>query len=512
MRGLASAMSDAQGVLFADQPRSFPLPLQAADRIGVVDVGSNSVRMVVFEGGRRCPAMIFNEKVQCGLGADLERTGRLAPDGIARAMAALNRFVDLAPHLHVGALAGVATAAVREAADGPAFRDRVEAETGIRLEIASGEEEAELAALGVLFGDPAAEGVVVDLGGASLEICPVAEGRPGQGISTPLGPQRLGPIDKPTKTRTLIDRVLKPLRPRFAPVARRLYLVGGAWRAFGRVQIDRAEHPLNVLHEYTFSPAAARQTAAMILKATPDKLKAQGVPSGRLDSVPYAALLLPALIDCFEPEEVVLSGFGLREGVCYRYLPPPVRAEDPLLSTACGHERTRARDPGFGAELADWLMPVLGDLPAATRRLIRAACHLADVAWRAHPDYRAIACLDVVTRVNLSSAGHPGRVFLMVSLLNRYKGGRKATDDSAVAQDLLGEDARVLAARVGGLMRLGCTLAGAHRGILPRCPLGRTDDTLILSPMDEVRSLMGEEVESRLRAAARGMDLGWAIA
>ena len=177
-----------QGDLFAGQPRSFHLPRPDDDRIGVVDVGSNSVRMVVFEGGRRCPAMVFNEKIMCGLGAELAETGRLSPSGRVRAMRALTRFVTLAPGLRIGALAAVATAAVREAADGAEFRDEVARETGIRLPIATGEDEARLAAQGVLFGNPAARGLVVDLGGASMELCPIGRGRTGRGVTPRSGP------------------------------------------------------------------------------------------------------------------------------------------------------------------------------------------------------------------------------------------------------------------------------------------------------------------------------------
>jgi exopolyphosphatase/guanosine-5'-triphosphate,3'-diphosphate pyrophosphatase len=461
--------------------------------------------MVVFEGGRRCPAMVFNEKIMCGLGAELAETGRLSPKGRERAMRALSRFVTLAPGLRVGALAAVATAAVREAADGAEFRDLVARETGIRLQIATGEDEARLAAQGVLFGNPAARGLVVDLGGASMELCPVGRGRTGRGVTTPLGPQRLGDLSRGTeKVRAAIDRALQPLVGSFARSCERLYLVGGAWRTLGRVEIDRTAHPLRVLHEHAFSPEDGHFVARWILAADAGTLEAMpGVSSDRVPTLPHAALLLEGLIDHFAPAEIVLSGFGLREGLCWEYLPAHIRRQDPLISTVAHHERTRARSPGFGAELADWLLAALPARDGEEERLIRASCHLADVSWRAHPDYRASACVEVVTRMHVSSAGHAGRAFIAAALLARYRGA-KGLDDEPILM-LLPPEAAERAVRVGALMRLGCALAGATPGFLPLCPLALSDGTLRLAPAPDSLPLMGEEVDKRLAQAAKAL-------
>lgn len=503
-----------QGDLFAEQTRSFPLPGPGADRIGVVDVGSNSVRMVIFEGERRCPAMVFNEKASCGLGADLNETGRLNPEGRVRTLRALKRFVSLAPGLHVGALAGVATAAIREAEDGPEFRDEIEQETGIRLTIASGADEGRLAAQGVLFGDPDARGLVVDLGGASMELCPVERGRPGTGVTTPLGPQRLGEvIGREDAVRRQIDRVMGREAGRFSRPVDRLYLVGGAWRALGRVQIALSDHPMSVLHEFTFSAEDAVALAGHVLSQSRDALAAvPGMPSGRIGSLPHAALLLERLARHFEPEKgFTLSGFGLREGVCYAYLPPDTKVQDPLISTCKGQEKTRARVYGFGKELAGWLLEVYRPEDAQEERLIRAACHLVDVSWRAHPDYRTRACMEMVMRVNVSGAGHAGRAFIGACLLNRYKGGRKAMA-SEPSMALVSEGRLERAVQIGALMRLACTISGAVPGYLPLCPLSVEDECLTLRPTPEAKVFMGEEVEKRLGQAGRALGMDALIA
>lgn len=503
-----------QGELFAGHGRSFHLPRPGDDRIGVVDVGSNSVRMVVFEDGRRCPAMVFNEKILCGLGAQLAKTGRLDPDGKVRALRALKRFVALAPGLHVGALAGVATAAIREAEDGPEFRDEIEYETGIRLSIASGADEARLAAQGVLFGDPDASGLVVDLGGASMELCPVGRGKAGAGVTTPLGPQRLGSVTgREDAIRREIDGVLGREAIRFQRPVERLYLVGGAWRALGRIQIRESGHPMSVLHEHVFTIDDALKLSKFVLGQDAEALReVPGLSSGRVATLPHAALLLERLSRHFEPEHgFALSGFGLREGVCYAYLPPQIRTQDPLISTCAGMERTRARASGFGAELADWLLAVFGAEDAAEERLIRAACHLVDVNWRSHPDRRAKSSMELVTRVNVSSVGHAGRAFIGGCLLNRYKSGRKAMANEPV-MTLVPERKQEHAVQIGALMRLGCTISGAVPGYLPLCPLSVEQECLTMRPAPEAEVFMGEEVEKRLGQAARALGLESQIA
>ncbi|MEM7189386.1 MAG: Ppx/GppA phosphatase family protein [Pseudomonadota bacterium] len=496
-----------QGELFAVPAlRSFHLPRPGDDRIGVVDVGSNSVRMVVFESQRRCPSMVFNEKASCGLGAELETTGRLSPEGVERAMAALHRFVLLAPGLKIGALAGVATAAVREASDGSLFRNRVEEETGIKLQIASGADEARLAAQGVIFGDPDANGLVVDLGGASMEFCPVKRGHPGHGATTPLGPLRIGDEADDDSVRELIARHLEPLVSKFG-TGDCIYLVGGAWRALGRVVIHQNGHPLNILHEFSFSPTEARGVIDYLHQADTEMLRAvPGLPSGRMDVLNPAALLLEALIEHFQPREFSISGFGLREGVCFDFLPQNVKAQDPLISTCQGQEKTRARSYGFGTELGRWVLEALQPEDDEERRLIRAAAHLADVSWRAHPDFRATACMEVVTRVNVSSAGHHGRAMMAAMLLCRYKGGRKAISDEP-AMALLTPEERDRAQQIGAVLRLGCTLSGAVRGALERVPLSIEDGLLVLDPARDAGIMMGEEVSKRLGQAARALSL-----
>lgn len=506
-----SFAAGGQGDFFGDEPAGFAPVGAGADRIGVIDVGSNSVRLVVFDGRCRSPAVMFNEKVMCGLGAQLEDTGRLDPDGIERAIRALSRFAMLAPQLSVGALAGVATAAVRDAEDGPAFRDRVNAETGIRLRVASGADEARLAAKGVLFGNPRAEGVVVDLGGASVEFCRIAGGVPGPGLTTPLGPLRLRALGKRGGDVVgEIRRYLGTLTETYALDRNPMYLVGGAWRALARAQMARTDYPLKVLHEFTMRADEAADLGDWAANSRPERLaELPGVSSGRVQAMPLTGQLLAEMVRILQPGAVVVSAFGLREGVCLDNISVGVRAEDPLLSACREQEERRARAPGFGAELGAWVSTLFAPETRDDERLIRAAAYLGDVNWRTHPDFRAQSCWETVTRTTITDIGHRGRVFLGATLVARYRGSRKG--DRVEALDLLDEGAEARALNIGYAMRLGATLAGSAPGVLAMCRLERDGDGLCLRLAEPIRRLAGEEVEKRLSQLGKAMTLATRI-
>lgn len=497
--------ADVQGQLLGTAPRSFAAPGRGEGRIGVVDAGSNSIRLVVFEGGRRSPAVLFNEKVMAGLGARLTETARLDPDGRKRAMAALIRFAAMAELLQVSALAGIATAAIRDAEDGPDFRDEVEKRTGIRLTVAGGEDEARLAGQGVLFGTPDADGVAVDLGGASMEFCRLEKGRVAEGVSTPLGPLRLMAFSDDKAVEAEIGKHLDGLDGTYRLDGGRLYLVGGSWRALARAEMERSDYPLKLLHEYRMEAAQAAELGDWASRQKPEALaEIPGVSESRAPVLPMAGRLFTRLIAALAPGDVMISGFGLREGVCLANLAAPLRPLDPLLAAARAQERARARAPGFGAELAEWMLRVLDAADDEEARLIRAASHLADVNWRAHPDYRIDACWDSVTRSTITNLGHRARAMLGAALTLRYRRSRGLLDRYPALR-LLDEGEIDRAVQIGLALRLGCVLAGAAPGILPDVKVQKSKGRISLTLPPERAELAGEEVDKRLGHLAEAL-------
>jgi exopolyphosphatase/guanosine-5'-triphosphate,3'-diphosphate pyrophosphatase len=478
----------------------------ATSRIGVVDVGSNSVRLVVFGGETRSPAYFYNEKVLCGLGADLVETGRLSLEGRERAMAAIRRFVSLAKRMGLSTLDGVATAAVRDAADGMEFVEEVAAQTGLNLRVASGQDEARLAAQGVLLGWPDAEGLVADLGGASLELARIAGRRTQVGRTLPLGPLRLSRAGLTARGLDyLIDEALATSADLFAERPKRLFLVGGSWRALAKIHMARTNYPLDVLHEYELPAEEMLRAARWVASKLPEMLaETVSVSSARLAVTPLGAQVLTRLIRAAKPESVAISAFGLREGLYYEHISPKIRAEDPLLSACQSLERAQARFPGFGVELAQWLAPLIASVPPARQRLVEAACMLNDVSWNSHPDYREQSCFEAVYRANISGVGHRERAFIGAILLYRYKSSKKKPRE-APALTILSPEDREEARTIGHAIRLGAMISGSVPGVLASCSLEISDEAVTLTLAPAVAELAGEVMLKRLAALASTM-------
>ncbi|WP_296762602.1 Ppx/GppA family phosphatase [Sediminimonas sp.] len=480
---------------------------RALSRVGVVDVGSNSVRLMVFDGAARSPAYFYNEKIMCALGAGMSKTGKLNPEGRMRALAAMRRFRHLADGMGISPLTAVATAAVREATDGPEFRAEVESETGIQLWVIDGEEEARLSAQGVLLGWPGSYGLVCDMGGSSMELAEISGGRVGRRISAQIGPLKLSSMKGGKKGRkAFIKQTLSDMAGHMGPQKNRLFLVGGSWRAFARIDMERLGYPLHVLHEYRMSPAAIRETAKYIADSDPDALRARAsVSSSRMALVPLAAEVLKQVVKTFHPRDIAISSYGIREGMLYEQMPQQLRDRDPLIESCTYAEAKDARLPGFGRTLYTFIRPLFKSAPDHRRRIVKAACLLHDVSWRAHPDYRAEDCFDNATRANLGGLKHSERVFLGLALLHRYS-NKRANARFAPLVSLIDEASLHQAEVLGKAMRFGAMLwpqKDASPGELRWFPKKKLLE-LRLTP--EVEPLFGEVAQTRFQSLAATLD------
>ncbi|MEM6637499.1 MAG: Ppx/GppA family phosphatase [Pseudomonadota bacterium] len=480
---------------------------RSLSRVGVVDVGSNSVRLVVFDGAARSPAYFYNEKILCGLGADLRQTGKLSSTGRKRAMAALKRFQLVAKSMEIDPLITIGTAALREAEDGDEFRKEIEQETGIQLWVIDGEEEARLSAQGVLLGWPEAEGVVCDIGGSSMELAILQDGRVGQRVTSPLAPQVLATVKGGQKgRRAFIRDQLQVLKSRLPVRGRRVYLVGGSWRAIAKIDMARCDYPLRVQHEYRLKPKSIIETTKFISSHSQAELCAMtGVSAGRMALVPLAAEVIRPLIAMLSPKEIAISSYGIREGMLYEQMPDQLRVRDPLIEACRFAEAKDARVPGFGRTLLQFVRPLFKASGPARQRLIEAACLLHDVSWRAHPDYRAEVCFDNVTRANLGGLTHEERVFLGLALLHRYKNSR-ANSPYARLFELLDEKDVRQAEVLGKAMRLGAMFsveASEMEEALRWHPKKKKLEIRVLKP---TAALFGEVARSRFQSLCNTLE------
>lgn len=484
------------------------LAVSPSSRVAVVDIGSNSIRLVVFERPSRSPLPLFNEKVLCGLGRGLDATGKLHQAGVELARANLARFVRLARAMEVGRLDMLATAAVRDAENGAEFVADVERDCGAPVQILSGEDEARLSALGVLCGIPQADGLAGDLGGGSLELVALDRGQLGAHATLPLGPLRLvdTALGDREAARQRIDAELGKVDWLGDLKGRSFYPVGGAWRTLARIQMEQSGYPLRVIHQYRIERRQAEDLARIIGRLGRRSLASMsGLSRRRLDTLPFAALLLERLLRSTRPGVVEFSAFGLREGHVFSQLPPAEQRQDPLLAAAAELGASEGRFGALGSVLQDWIAPLFAEESAADARLRLAICHLSDIAWRDHPDYRAEQAFTRVLHLPVSGIDHPGRVAAALAVCARYGGDADRPDLKAV-RSLVDESAWRKALLTGLALRLAYSLSGATAELLRHSGLRRTGDRLILRLPAGGRVMFGEAVQRRLEALGRALE------
>ena len=482
-------------------------------RFGIVDLGSNSVRLVVYAAAARSPVLVFNEKILCGLGRSLASTGRLDPKGIERALAALTRFIALREQIGIEHLVIAATAAVRDAEDGPEFLLRAEEICGFKITLVSGAEEARFSAQGVLSGIPDADGVVGDLGGASLELVGVSGGRRlGEGVTLPVGPLRIMDMAKGSlaEASAIVDKAFKGLDIFREFQGKRLYVVGGVWRNLARIHMSQRQYPIHVLHEYVIPAKDAIDLTKVIERLGPKSLsQIPEISERRIEALPIGALILDKLIDAMKAKDIVISAYGLREGILFDYLDKREQAKDPLIEGARDLAERLARFPQHGAELLPWTAPLfvpelLGET-AAQARLRHAACILADIGWYVHPDYRAHQSMTQILLAPFAGIDHPSRMLLARTLFHRHE-GRGEPELIGNLSNLLSDEENFRALILGLALRLAFTLCAATPGMLPKTKLEIEAGTVILTVPRRYEPLLGEVVQKRLTALARALN------
>ena len=475
----------------------------------MIDVGSNSVRLVVYENGGRAPLPIFNEKVLCGLGRGLDRTGRMPDKGVRKALESLHRFAQLCPQMGVREFQAVATAAVREASNGPEFLETVRSECGLELRLLTGDREAEVSAAGVVSAIPRASGLAADLGGASLELTLLDEGRVAERISLPLGTVRRNGDESIPDSKRAVREQLGNLAWLKLASNQSLYLVGGSWRALARIHMDETAYPLHVIHNYALDAPSASDFCAMLAGWSRERLQsAKGLRSDRLESLPFAAAALECLLEHTGVGEVVFSANGLREGCLYEALTPLERQIDPLLSLCETTARRMGRGGSGGEFLARWIAPALEDIVPDKLRL--AACHLSDIGWSEHPDYRAEQVFLRIMRMPLTGADHRERIMLGLAVASRHS-AMQSTLIRLRLDKLLTKRQKRQAAGIGLAMRLAYTISGGALSVLEQFRLKRTAEKLMLTGPEGAHILVGNTVQRRLRVLAESLGLDHGI-
>ncbi len=477
-------------------------------RVAIIDIGSNSVRLVAYEALTRSLTPTFNEKVLCGLGRGVGNTGRLAEDAMARALTALRRFNVLCKLMQIHELRALATAAVRDASNGAQFLKLAQAAIGCPIELLSGAREAQLAALGVVSAIHDPDGVVGDLGGGSLELTDVRRGKIGRGVTLPLGGLSLMDASErsPKKAAKIVRDSIAKAKPLQGLKGRTFYAVGGTWRALARLHMRQRQYPLQIMHNYVIPTRDALEFAKLVERIEADALLSiEAVTTARRPLLAYGAAVLEEIIRRANPRQIVISSYGVREGLLFERLSKAEQARDPLIAAAQDFNRLRSRAPQHGEDLFAWTSKLIQsthlDETEDEKRLRHAACLLSDIGWRALPDYRGEQSHNLIANAAFIGLDHSSRAYLALAASYRHISGDQEV--GPVLRSLVSARQLDRARILGAAMRVGYVVSAAMPGILPRTPMVVRKGKVVLTLPRDLEALNSERLQARMKQFAR---------
>ena len=483
--------------------------LKGRKPIAVIDIGSNSVRLVVYEGLVRSPTVLFNEKILCGLGRGLAKTGRLEDESVKMALATLRRFKALCTQIDVVDIYVLATAAAREAENGPQFITEAEEILGCEVRVLTGKEEATYSAYGIFSAFFQPSGVVGDMGGGSVELVDIHKSKIGDGITTPLGGLRLMDMSENNLVEAvkIARRYVRKATLLTKARGRNFYAVGGTWRNLAKLYMSFKGYPLPVMHAYELIPDEIDHFLHRIARGEIETIKGiETISKNRRQLLPYGAAVLLEIIHVMKPAKIIFSGSGVREGFLFSLLSKSVRNSDPLLSATEEKAVLRARSPRHAKELMVWTAQAFETLQLTEsqdeQRYREAVCYLADIAWRIHPDYRGMQAANQIAFGVYSGIDHPGRVFAALTVFYRNEGlvaDKNAPEIISLATPDIIYRAKVL----GAFMRISNLFCASNSGILPETYWSMEEGCLSLNIPEKYQDLVADRPIGRLQQLSK---------
>ena len=479
----------------------------------IIDIGSNTVRLVVYGGTMRAPTVLLNEKVTAKLGREIAATGRLAEEAMALALRGLKRFALLLRDLGISDIDTVATAAVRDATNGPEFVEELRG-IGLNPRVISGEQEALLSAHGVIGAFPAARGIVADLGGGSLELVRVSAGQTDGASTLPLGTLRLPDYRKDGRAemKKALDKVIRKGgwdlsgSPRQANGA--LYLVGGTWRAMAVFAMAARAYPLSDPHGFELDAASAQALAETLAASENETIRGrERISSMRAEKLPDAAVLLQALLARLAPERVVFSSWGLREGLLYDRLAAHSRAQDPLLAGIAVFASHRGSEPTLATRMAAWTLDAAPAREHGSERLRLAATMLALAAMQIEPNIRLPQAISWALHKRWIGIDGTGRAMLAAAI----SANGNQLNLNARVRALASAEALEEAARWGLALRIARRLGACSRRSLEVSRLVVEDGALVLRLAQSHTALAGPSTEKDMKLLAGRLGLAWRV-
>jgi exopolyphosphatase/guanosine-5'-triphosphate,3'-diphosphate pyrophosphatase len=284
--------------------------------------------------------------------------------------------------------------------------------------------------------------------------------------------------------------------------------------------MEASQYPLRIVHQYEMSAREALDAAQFVARLSRQSLEQiPGVSKKRAETLPHAALVLEGLVEHLGLSRVCFSAFGLREGLLLESMPKITRLRDPLVEGCAALGARQGAADRLGPALEQWLSPLWTKLPplfeaeanaqAPSRdaTLMAAACRLADLGARLHPDHRAELAFDQVLRAPIPGQTHPERAFLAAAVFSRHTAG-PLTQVAAGIPRILSPERLRRARALGAAIRLGCDLSGRAPALLAATTLALDGELVTLTVKRSAADLLlGEQTRKRLQALANVLEL-----
>jgi len=461
-----------------------------SQHIALIDIGSNSVRLVVYRDYSHYPFPVLNERVTCKLGQGLDETRMLNSERMDSTLEVLGRFAHLLKAINPSFVYVAATAAVRRATNGAEFAHHAEQILGYQVHVLPAEEEARLISLGITRFEGKISGIVADLGGGSIEIVHVDKGKSVNMISLNIGHLT---SRKPSEIKRAIKEIGWLKQAKGLP----LYGIGGSFRAIGSAYISRQNYPLPLLHGLEIDKDDVLDILSSLISSPADMT---GVPVSRQTTILPAAVIIKHLVKASGISELIVSGTSIRDGLMADIFPQTYNHGDPLL-LACGDlARESQRADGLSEALAALLAPIaavfkhakLGTIRGSHKqfmRMVEAACLLSDICWNEPSDLRGQLACSRILALPVFSLTHIQRAWLAKAVYHRYVGTKPNKAQPILSDTLLARRERFSAKVVGLGMRFGQNFCGGVPEYLSELSV-RVEANKLICSVPEKRALL----------------------
>jgi exopolyphosphatase/guanosine-5'-triphosphate,3'-diphosphate pyrophosphatase len=476
----------------------------------IIDLGSNSIRMLIYDNLLNSQIPIFNEKAICELGKNLDKTGKLDPKGSDFALSVLQRFKRILSNLKVKKFKIIGTAAIREATDSKLFVAKVKKILKKKVQVLTGIEEAENSALGVIIGFQRVNGVVVDLGGGSLEIARVEKNIIYEKISLPLGVLRLfnQPKRNKDKINSIISFYLNKIEWLRKGKTKNLYLCGGTWRTLLNAHIFKTNYPLSILHQYKLPAIEAlkfsnRLSSVKLIKSE----KLVGVTKSRTNYIPIGSYILSSLIKICDPSNILCSVSGVREGSLINKAYLNILKKDSLNRSV---HFIALKKGDFGEnyiKLYNFLKKIFPNKDENFPfRLLLPACSLSNFDWGLGTYQRAELVFHEVINSPILKLSHNDRIKLGLVSFWRHCSTKYYPDLEFLK--LLSNSEITACRRIGAALRFASSISVISSIFYEKIKIYVANEkTLILKVPKKYSQVISNQVQKRLKSLAEEMNL-----